>query len=99
MFFSNRIFARLLQRTKRAFVNRMLWIFEHHPDILQAYQKKFRYILVDEYQDINSAQYRFVRLLAEGHGNLSVVGDDNQAIYSFRGADFHHRSEEHTSEL
>jgi len=69
-------------------IEKPVWIFEHHPDILQAYQKKFRYILVDEYQDINSAQYRFVRLLAEGHGNLSVVGDDNQAIYSFRGADF-----------
>jgi len=63
-------------------------IFQNHPEVLAKYQKQFRYILVDEYQDINTAQYRLIRLLAENHRNLSVVGDDQQAIYSFRGADF-----------
>lgn len=52
------------------------------------YQKLFSHILVDEYQDINTVQYQLIRLLAEEHKNLSVVGDDAQAIYSFRGADF-----------
>lgn len=61
-------------------------LFENHPDILALYQHRFRYILVDEYQDTNHAQYRLVRLLAEAHGNLCVVGDDDQSIYSFRGA-------------
>ncbi len=63
-------------------------IFKNHPDILEKYQKKFRYILVDEFQDTNTAQYVFVKLLASGHKNLSVVGDDQQSIYKFRGSDF-----------
>src|SRR3989344_4856982 len=63
-------------------------LFLEHPDVRARYEKRFRRVLVDEYQDINTAQYAFVRLLSEHHGNICVVGDDNQAIYSFRGADF-----------
>ena len=64
-----------------------LELFEHHPDVLKNYQRKFRYILVDEFQDTNQCQYRIVRRLAEPEGNLCVVGDDDQSIYAFRGAD------------
>lgn len=62
-------------------------LFELNPDILQYYQNKFRYIMVDEYQDTNFCQYTLVRLLAKQHRNLCVVGDDDQSIYSWRGAD------------
>lgn len=62
-------------------------LFEKNPDVLEFYQNKFRYILVDEYQDTNHAQYRLVSLLAAKHRNLCVVGDDDQSIYKFRGAD------------
>ena len=61
-------------------------LFRDHPGVLDKYRNAFRYILVDEYQDTNYAQYLIVSKLASGHGNLAVVGDDAQSIYSFRGA-------------
>lgn len=61
-------------------------LFRDFPDVLARYQQKFRYLLVDEYQDTNYAQYLIVKKLAEQHHNLCVVGDDAQSIYSFRGA-------------
>ena len=61
-------------------------LFRDHPDVLNKYQNIFKYILVDEYQDTNMAQYLIVKKLSEQHGNLCVVGDDAQSIYSFRGA-------------
>lgn len=61
-------------------------LFQTAPDVLDYYRDRFRYILVDEYQDTNHAQYVFVRLLAEKSRNLCVVGDDDQSIYKFRGA-------------
>ena len=61
-------------------------LFVKRPDILGAWQKKFRYILVDEFQDINSLQYDIVRMLARPEDNLFIVGDDDQSIYHFRGA-------------
>lgn len=62
-------------------------LFEEHPDVLEKYQDKFRFILIDEYQDTNRAQYKVTSLLAKKYKNLCVVGDDAQSIYSFRGAD------------
>ncbi len=62
-------------------------LFEENPDILEYYQNRFKYILVDEYQDTNHAQYRLVSLLAGKLKNICVVGDDDQSIYKFRGAD------------
>ena len=61
-------------------------LFEEHEDVLAYYQRRFNYIMVDEYQDTNHAQYRLVSLLADAHKNLCVVGDDDQSIYKFRGA-------------
>jgi DNA helicase-2/ATP-dependent DNA helicase PcrA len=66
---------------------RTVWLFDRHPDVLEKYQKRFKYIMVDEYQDTNRAQYLMVRHLASKHRNLAVVGDDDQSIYQFRGAD------------
>ncbi|WP_410496322.1 DNA helicase PcrA [Cellulosilyticum sp. ST5] len=62
-------------------------LFKECPDVLDYYQSKFRYILVDEYQDTNGAQYKLVEMLAQGYQNLCVVGDDDQSIYGWRGAD------------
>jgi len=62
-------------------------LFERHPEILKKYHNLFTYILVDEFQDTNYAQYRLLKLLGSGHNNISVVGDDDQSIYRFRGAD------------
>src|SRR3569832_2274695 len=62
-------------------------MLQQNADKLESYRRRFRYILVDEYQDTNRAQYEFVKLLAGGHGNLCVVGDDDQSIYGWRGAD------------
>ncbi|MGN1107188.1 MAG: ATP-dependent helicase, partial [Huintestinicola sp.] len=61
-------------------------LFEKFPDILDKYRRKYKYIMVDEYQDTNQAQYRLISLLSAGHKNLCVVGDDDQSIYKFRGA-------------
>ncbi|MBQ2106238.1 MAG: UvrD-helicase domain-containing protein [Lachnospiraceae bacterium] len=61
-------------------------LFDNNPEILDYYQEKFRYIMVDEYQDTNTAQFRLVSQLAKKYGNICVVGDDDQSIYSFRGA-------------
>lgn len=61
-------------------------IFEQFPEILAKYQNRYKYILVDEYQDTNHVQFRLVSLLSQAHGNLCVVGDDDQSIYKFRGA-------------
>ncbi|MEM7441077.1 MAG: UvrD-helicase domain-containing protein [Pseudomonadota bacterium] len=62
-------------------------IFQRHPDVLAKYQNWFRYILVDEYQDTNVAQYLWLRLLAQDHQNICCVGDDDQSIYGWRGAE------------
>ncbi len=62
-------------------------LFLANPDVLGTFRSRFRFVLVDEYQDTNRAQYRFLELLAREHGNLMVVGDDDQSIYRWRGAD------------
>src|SRR5438094_1339222 len=62
-------------------------VLEHFPEARARWQEAFRYVLVDEYQDTNHAQYRLLQLLAERHGNVCAVGDPDQSIYSFRGAD------------
>ncbi len=64
-----------------------LALLERGDDLAKHYQHRFTYVLVDEYQDVNEAQYRMVRALSRGSGNICVVGDDDQSIYSFRGAD------------
>ena len=89
-----RVYKRLQERLRAAnafdFDDLLLYAYlllKHHPDVLEAYQRRFRYILVDEYQDTNHAQYEICKLLAAGHRNIMVVGDDDQSIYSWRGAD------------
>jgi DNA helicase-2/ATP-dependent DNA helicase PcrA len=64
-----------------------LRIFQNNPDVLKDYQRRFKYMLVDEYQDTNVAQYLWLRLLAQGHHNICCVGDDDQSIYGWRGAE------------
>lgn len=87
------IYAKYCQRCKQSnvmdFDDLLLnvnLLFKRHPDILKKYSEKFKFILVDEYQDTNYAQYLIVKKLSENHRMLSVVGDDAQSIYSFRGA-------------
>src|SRR3990167_8987000 len=63
-------------------------LFKKHPSVLEKWARRFKYVLVDEYQDVNTSQYILTKQLASVHGNLTVVGDASQAIYSFRGADF-----------
>lgn len=67
-------------------INKVVELFKKCPDVLEYYQNRFHYLMVDEYQDTNHAQYTFARMLAEKSGNLCVVGDDDQSIYKFRGA-------------
>ncbi len=65
-------------------------LFEKHPDILNRFQERFQYIMIDEYQDTNPVQYKLAELLSQKHGNLCVVGDDDQSIYGWRGAEVKH---------
>ncbi|MDR3036878.1 MAG: UvrD-helicase domain-containing protein [Coriobacteriales bacterium] len=89
-----RVYQLLQTRLKRAdamdfddlLMNTWL-VLSRNPEILTSYQNRFRYLLVDEYQDTNRAQYAITHLLAAGHHNIMVVGDDDQSIYSWRGAD------------
>lgn len=69
-------------------INKTVRMLETQPEIRQKWQQQFRYIMIDEYQDTNAAQYRLVKLLTSEHKNIAVVGDDWQSIYSWRGADF-----------
>ncbi|MBQ9955095.1 MAG: UvrD-helicase domain-containing protein [Eggerthellaceae bacterium] len=89
-----RVYVRLQERLKAAnafdFDDLLLYAYlllKNHADVLAAYQQRFRYIMVDEYQDTNHAQYEITMLLAAAHKNIMVVGDDDQSIYSWRGAD------------
>lgn len=89
------IYSRYQQslRTNYAFdfddlINQMVFLWQAHPEVLKRYQDNFRYLLVDEYQDVNRAQYVWAKLLTGENCNLCVVGDDWQSIYSWRGADF-----------
>ena len=68
-------------------INYTIKILSENPDVLEYYAEKFEYVLVDEYQDTNKAQFTLVSILAARHGNITVVGDNDQGIYSFRGAD------------
>ena len=68
-------------------INYAIKIFRENDDVLDYYTNKFNYILVDEYQDTNKSQFTLIRMLAKAHGNITVVGDNDQGIYSFRGAD------------
>jgi len=68
-------------------INFTINVLTENPDVLEYYSEKFKYVLVDEYQDTNKAQFTLITLLAARHGNITVVGDNDQGIYSFRGAD------------
>ncbi len=68
---------------------RVVFAFREHPALIEKYQRQYRYILVDEFQDTNAVQYELVRQLAGGHQNLFAVGDEDQSIYAFRGANFY----------
>ncbi|MDB5166456.1 MAG: pcrA [Candidatus Saccharibacteria bacterium] len=69
-------------------INRMVSLLENHPDVREKWQRRFKYIMIDEYQDTNTAQYKLIKLLTGPANNVAVVGDDWQSIYSWRGADF-----------
>ncbi len=88
------VFAAYEARLKKAnaldfndLIGKVVELWSEHPAILQKWTDKFQYLMVDEYQDTNAAQYKLIRLLAGERANLAVVGDDDQSIYSFRGAD------------
>ncbi len=89
-----RVYQQLQQRLRRAdamdfddLLVKAYQLLKEHPEVLQSYRQRFRYLLVDEYQDTNRAQYLITQLLAQAHRNIMVVGDDDQSIYSWRGAD------------
>ena len=89
-----RVYTRLQERLRQLnafdFDDLLLYtwlLLKNHPDVLAAYQNRFRYLMVDEYKDTNHAQYVLTQLLAAAHKNIMVVGDDDQSIYSWRGAD------------
>lgn len=63
-------------------------LLSEHPEVLAEYHERYRYVMVDEFQDTSADQYRFMKLLADGHRNVAVVGDDDQSIYSWRGANY-----------
>jgi DNA helicase-2/ATP-dependent DNA helicase PcrA len=91
---SFKVYERYEQEMKRAnsldfadLLMKTYLLFKDYPAILESYQQKFRFLMVDEYQDTNRIQYLLVRMLADGHRNLCVVGDEDQSIYSWRGAD------------
>ena len=67
-------------------ISQVVRLFRENPDVLEYYQNRFKYVMIDEYQDTNHAQYMFAKLLSQEHRNLCVVGDDDQSIYRFRGA-------------
>lgn len=68
-------------------ITHVIELFKKFPEVLERYQKRYQYVLVDEYQDTNRAQFELLRFLSEGHRNICVVGDEDQSIYSWRGAD------------
>ena len=68
-------------------INLTIKLLDENPDVLEEYSEKFRYVLVDEYQDTNKSQFKLVKLFTSKYGNITVVGDNDQGIYSFRGAD------------
>lgn len=88
------VFKRYEQRLKEAnafdfddLILKVLELFKKNPEVLEKYRRKFKYVLVDEYQDTNALQYELIELLCREHGNICVVGDDDQSIYGWRGAD------------
>ncbi len=85
-----RVYQQILKKSNALDFDDLIYktvqLFRTCPDVLDRYQEKFRYIMVDEYQDTNSSQYELIRLLAAKYGNLCVVGDDDQSIYGWRGA-------------
>jgi len=86
------VYQAILQRSQAMdfddLIMNVVKLFETNPKILDRYQNQFQYLLIDEYQDTNTAQYQLVRLLADAHNNIFVVGDDWQSIYSWRGANY-----------